>query len=151
VTIRVTGFDHVVLQCRDVAGTLRWYCDVLGLTPVRVDEWRNGDAPFPSARINSSTLINFFEGDGRGTNMDHFCLVLEPVDLDELAACGRLDVIEGPHHRHFGALGYGTSVYVRDPERNMVELRHYGQMNAEGDRSEPLACSVTETDPQTGT
>ncbi len=38
--LRITGFDHLVLRCRDVDTSLRWYVDVLGLEPVRVEEWQ---------------------------------------------------------------------------------------------------------------
>ena len=46
-------------------------------------------------------------------------------DLSELAASGEFDVVEGPARR-FGARGDGTSLYVRDPDGLVVELRHYG-------------------------
>ena len=48
--VHVVGFDHVVLNVADVERTLSFYCDRLGLTGERVDEWRDGNAPFPSAR-----------------------------------------------------------------------------------------------------
>ncbi|MGD9998656.1 MAG: VOC family virulence protein, partial [Ilumatobacteraceae bacterium] len=48
----------------------------------------------------------------------------EPTDLGELAASGRFDVLEGPVPR-FGARGNGTSLYIRDPDGTVVELRHY--------------------------
>lgn len=124
--VNVVAFDHVVLRCADVELTLGWYVDRLGLAPVRVDEWRRGDAPFPSVRVSDDTIIDLIEGpaadDGR---LDHLCLVVEPLDLDDLAASGELDVAEGPARRS-GARGEGTSLYVRDPDGLVVELRHYG-------------------------
>jgi hypothetical protein len=60
-----------------------------------------------------------------GENTDHFCLVVAPTDLDGLRARHDLDVIAGPATR-FGARGDGTSLYIRDPDGNTVELRHYG-------------------------
>jgi len=124
--VNVVAFDHVVLRCADVGRTLGWYVDRLGLAPVRVDEWRRGDAPFPSVRVSDDTIIDLIEGpaadDGR---LDHLCLVVEPLDLDVLAASGELDVVEGPARRS-GARGKGTSLYVRDPDGLVVELRHYG-------------------------
>lgn len=124
--VNVVAFDHVVLRCVDVERTLGWYLDRLGLVPVRVDEWRRGDAPFPSVRVSDDTIIDLIEGpavdDGR---LDHLCLVVEPLDLDVLAASGEFDVVEGPARRS-GARGEGTSLYVRDPDGSVVELRHYG-------------------------
>ena len=48
--VSVVGFDHLVLKCADVETSLAWYCDQLGLEPVRVEEWRAGLAFFPSVR-----------------------------------------------------------------------------------------------------
>ena len=125
--LHVTAFDHLVLVAADVERSLAFYLGVLGLEPVRVDEWRRGEAPFPSFRVNGETIVDVVpgdRGDGRG-NVDHFCLVVEPTDLEAVAASGRFDVVDGPDRR-FGARGDGTSLYVRDPDGNVVELRHYG-------------------------
>lgn len=122
--LRVTGLDHVVLNCADVDRSLSFYCDQLGLEPVRVEEWRGGRAPFPSVRVDAGTIIDLLSAPRTGQNADHFCLVVEPLDLEALAATGRFDVVDGPAPR-YGARGTGTSLYVRDPDGNTVELRHY--------------------------
>lgn len=125
--VRVVGFDHVVLNVADAERSLAFYCGVLGLEPVRVDEWRAGGVPFPSARVDATTIIDLLPAPsgGPGANCDHICLVVAPTDLAALAADSRLDVVHGPGTR-FGAQGNGTSLYVRDPDGNTVELRHYG-------------------------
>jgi len=122
--VRVTGLDHIVLKCRDVDATLAWYLDELDLAPVRVDEWRAGDAPFPSARIDAGTIIDLIPGEPRDDRLDHLCVVIDPTDLDALAASGRFTVVDGPAMR-FGARGKGRSLYVTDPDGTVVELRHY--------------------------
>ena len=123
-TLRVTGLDHIVLVCSDVERTLAWYCDLLGLDPVRADEWRLGDVPFPSVRVDADTIIDLITGEPIDGRLDHFCLVVDPIDLDAIAASGEFAVVSGPHRR-FGARGDGTSLYVRDPAGTVVELRHY--------------------------
>ncbi|MBM3672117.1 MAG: VOC family virulence protein [Actinobacteria bacterium] len=124
---RVVGLDHIVLNCADVERSLAWYCDELGLEPVRVDEWRRGETFFPSVRVDATTIIDLFPAERTGTNMEHVCLVIEPTDLAALAASGRFEVVgEGPTDHLFGAQGYATSLYVRDPDGNTVELRAYG-------------------------
>lgn len=123
--LRVIGLDHIVLVVSDVERSLAWYCGVLGLEGVRVDEWRRGEVLFPSIRIDEATLIDLLAGDRSGTNVDHLCLVIEPTDLDALAASGRFEVRGGPA-RLFGARGDGVGLYVADPEGNTVELRSYG-------------------------
>lgn len=122
--LHVEGFDHVVLTVRDVERSLAWYGDVLGLEVLRRDEWRAGRVPFPSVRVDEKTIIDILAGDRTGSNVDHVCLVVAPTDLGAVAASGRFDVVEGPVTR-WGARGNGTSIYVRDPDGNVVELRHY--------------------------
>jgi catechol 2,3-dioxygenase-like lactoylglutathione lyase family enzyme len=122
--VRVVELDHIVLNVSDPERAVAWYCDELGLTPDRVDEWRRGEAPFPSARVNEHTILDFFQADRTGENMNHVCLVIDPVDLEELKDSGRFDVVSGPS-KVYGARGTGTSVYVRDPDGNVVELRNY--------------------------
>jgi catechol 2,3-dioxygenase-like lactoylglutathione lyase family enzyme len=123
-TLRITGLDHIVLVSADVERALAWYCDLLGLEPVRVEEWRRGESPFPSVRVSPTTIIDLIAGDPVDGRLDHFCLVVEPTDLHAIAASGEFTVVDGPATR-FGARGDGTSLYVRDPDGAIVELRHY--------------------------
>jgi catechol 2,3-dioxygenase-like lactoylglutathione lyase family enzyme len=120
--VKVTGFDHIVLRCADVEVSLAFYCDELGLEPERVDEWRRGEVLFPSVRIDPATLIDLFAAPRDGQNLDHFCLVIEPTDLDAIAArfpgAVRADGL-------FGAQGFASSVYLQDPDGNTIELRSY--------------------------
>ena len=122
--LRVTGLDHVVLNVADVERSLSFYCDELGLAGERVEEWRRGEILFPSVRIDASTIIDLLAAVRTGENADHLCLVVEPVDLEAIRASGRFEVVDGPAIR-FGARGDGTSLYVKDPDGNTVELRHY--------------------------
>ena len=123
--LRVLGMDHIVLLVADVERSVAWYRDVLGLGVERHAEWRAGEVPFPSVRLDESTIIDILAGGRSGRNIDHLCLVVEPADLADAAASGRFDLVEGPVRR-WGARGDGTSLYVRDPDGNVVELRHYG-------------------------
>ena len=123
-SVTVIGFDHVVLDVADPERTLAFYCGELGLEPARVDEWRRGDAPFPSARVDAGTVLDFVTAPRTGENMNHLCLVVTATDLAALVDGGRFTVVEGPVKR-WGAQGWATSVYVLDPDGNTVELRHY--------------------------
>ena len=122
--LRVQEFDHLVLCCNDVDTTLAWYVNVLGLEPVRVEEWRQGDSPFPSVRVSPSTLIDLIPGEAVDGRLNHICLVVAPTDLLAMAKDRGLEVLEGPVPR-YGAQGDGTSIYVLDPDGLVVELRHY--------------------------
>ncbi|MEU0516248.1 VOC family protein [Streptosporangium sp. NPDC006007] len=124
--MRVIGFDHLVINVRDVERALEFYCGSLGLEPVRVEEWRAGKVPFPSVRVGPATIIDLL-GRSRGeSNVDHICLVVEPLDWEQIIDSGVFTVLEGPVGR-FGARGEGQSIYVRDPDGNTVELRWYPQ------------------------
>jgi catechol 2,3-dioxygenase-like lactoylglutathione lyase family enzyme len=121
--VRVTGFDHLVLVVADVERSLAWYVDELGLEPERVEEWRAGQVFFPSVRISPTSVIDIVAGAREGTNVDHLCLVVAD-DVAEIAVSGRFEVVDGPDQR-WGAQGTATSVYVKDPDGNVVELRRY--------------------------
>jgi catechol 2,3-dioxygenase-like lactoylglutathione lyase family enzyme len=128
-SIRVNGFDHLVLRCADVETTLAWYVETLRLDPVRVDEWRRGAVPFPSVRVSAGTIIDLIPAAGPVTerNVDHFCLVADRATVDAIAAdTETFRMSEEPGVR-FGAQGDGWSVYVYDPDDNVVEIRSYGQ------------------------
>jgi catechol 2,3-dioxygenase-like lactoylglutathione lyase family enzyme len=121
--------DHIVLRVPDAERSLAWYCGELGLAGERVEEWRRGQVPFPSVRVDETTLIDLLpvqDRDAGGHNLDHLCLVVADADLAQLAASGGFDVVEGPTEPRFGARGLATALYVRDPDGNVVELRHYG-------------------------
>ncbi len=131
--VKITELDHIVLRVIDVENSLRFYTQVLGLPAERVEQWRAGEIRFPSARLNADTIIDFFASDqkpiGRegAKNQDHFCMVIEPTDMEELKAKFEgigVDIQAGPGKR-WGSHGDGISLYIYDPDDNVVELRHY--------------------------
>ncbi|NWF29011.1 VOC family protein [Streptomyces sp. PKU-EA00015] len=124
--MRVKDFDHLVLNVQDVERALEFYCGPLGLEPVRVEEWRDGKAPFPSARISPTAIIDLVSRPRGESNVDHICLVVDPLDWQEVVDSGRFTVLEGPVDR-YGARGSAQSIYVQDPDGNTVELRWYPQ------------------------
>ena len=131
--VKITEMDHIVLRVKDVEVAMKFYTETLGLKPERIEQWRAGEVRFPSARLNADTIIDFFPSDqepvGREgpRNQDHFCMVIEPRDMDELKAQFEaigVDIQAGPGKR-WGSHGDGISLYVYDPDDNVVELRHY--------------------------
>ena len=131
--VKITEMDHIVLRNKDVEVSLRFYTEVLGLKAERVEKWRAGEIRFPSARINADTIIDFFGADQEpigkdgDKNQDHFCMVIEPTNMEELKekfeAMG-VEIQAGPGKR-WGSHGDGISLYIYDPDDNVVELRHY--------------------------
>jgi catechol 2,3-dioxygenase-like lactoylglutathione lyase family enzyme len=126
-SITVSGFDHLVLRCADVEKSLDFYLTSLGLEPENVDEWREGKAFFPSARISDDAIIDFVPAVDTVTerNVDHFCMVTTRAVVDSIDADrDRFRVADGPDWRS-GARGIGWSIYILDPDDNLVELRTY--------------------------
>jgi catechol 2,3-dioxygenase-like lactoylglutathione lyase family enzyme len=122
--VKSAGIDHVVLTVPDVEAVTAWYRDELGLEVLRLEEWRRKEVLFVSLRVSPTSLIDVLQGERTGENVNHVALVVEDVDLDELAASGRFEIVMGPADL-YGAQGIGRGVYVRDPAGNLVELRTY--------------------------
>lgn len=120
------GLDHFVLVVADVERTLDWYGRWAGLSPERAEEWRQGEVPFPSLRVDENTIVDVVPGyaaDEKRGHLDHICFVVTPDDLATLSADPGLQIVdEGPR---FGARGIGDSIYVRDPDDLLVEFRSY--------------------------
>jgi catechol 2,3-dioxygenase-like lactoylglutathione lyase family enzyme len=121
--ITVTELDHVVLRCRDQERMIRFYTDVLGL----VEERRLEAIGLVQLRAGRS-LVDLVPGAPagyEGANVDHVCLLLAPVTMDAVAgylAERGVETVGEPMVR-YGATGYGPSIYLRDPEGNVVELK----------------------------
>lgn len=122
--MRAVALDHVVLVVADVERCISWYQQKLNLQVERLQQWRSGEALFPSLRIDDCTLIDVVAGNRSGQNVDHLAIVVSDVDLRELADSGTFDVVAGPTEV-WGARGMGHGLYVRDPDGNTIELRTY--------------------------
>ena len=128
--------DHIVMNVEDEEKMIAFYSNVLELPPERLEDFRAGDAPFPSVRLNSELIIDLFPkkmwqknvriGQGR-ENLNHFCITLSKgtwENLLERLHANHIDIEEGPVLR-WGAQGNGMSIYFRDPEENLIEARYY--------------------------
>jgi catechol 2,3-dioxygenase-like lactoylglutathione lyase family enzyme len=118
------GIDHVVLNVADAERAIEWYRQHLGFEPERLDQWRRGEAPFVSLRVDETTIVDLQERDRSGENADHVAFVVDPERFDAFVADPPVPIEFGPA-RLFGARGVGEGFYVRDPDGNRVELRVY--------------------------
>jgi catechol 2,3-dioxygenase-like lactoylglutathione lyase family enzyme len=136
--IAIRGIDHVVLRVRHLERAIRFYAGVLGCREERrveglgLVQLRAGsalidlvDAAGPLGRIGGPP-----PGDS-ARNMDHFAVQLdsfdEPALRAELSAAG---IEVGEVGERYGAEGMGPSLYVRDPDGNVVELKGPGRISA---------------------
>ena len=140
-TNHTTRLDHVVLWVADPVAAAGFYEKAVGLEPVRVAEFTEGEVSFPSVRVNEETILDLMprssakrmdmlpgSADSAGHPVNHVCLSLTSADFDALLA--RLDGHGVPvtdiGHDSFGARGKATrNFYFRDPDGNVFEARHY--------------------------
>ncbi len=129
--INIRLIDHVVIRVEDLDTMIDFYCRVLGCRLERGP----GELKLAQLRAGES-LIDLVDARGRlgresgglpdhsAANMDHVCLQLQPWDVDAILAHLREHEVDvGDVADRYGALGSGPSVYLKDPEGNMVELK----------------------------
>jgi glyoxylase I family protein len=121
-SLRITGLDHVVLRVASLERAVKFYGEVLGC-PVE----RELDAPrLVQMRAGTSMidLVPCQEGEEPGRNMDHFAVRIAAMDVPALTAhLARHGIDPGEVRRRYGAEGYGSSIYITDPDGNTVELK----------------------------
>ncbi len=131
---KILGIDHIVLRVADLDRMLAFYCEVLGC----VVERREDRIGLIQLRAGAA-LIDLVPVDGElgrsggaapgaeGRNLDHFCLRIEPFEEDAIRAhLARHGIDAGPLKSRYGAQGVGPSIYIEDPEGNVVELKGPG-------------------------
>ena len=125
------AIDHVVLRIADLSKSLAFYGEVLGCT---IDN-RQDAIGLVQLRAGRS-LIDLIPLDGalgkiggaaagkEGRNVDHFALQITPFDEAAIRAhLARHGVEVVQAGRRYGAEGDGPSIYVADPDGNVVELK----------------------------
>ena len=126
--MRIERIDHLVLTVRDIAASCEFYSKVLGMTVVTFGEGRKA-LTFGRQKFNLHEAGREFEprADRAMPGSADLCLIAEgglSEVVAHLMACG-VAILEGPVNRT-GALGPITSVYFRDPDRNLIEVSTYG-------------------------
>jgi glyoxylase I family protein len=121
--LTIEGLDHVVLRCRDVEGTRAFYERVLGC----VEERRLESIGLVQLRAGRSLIDLVPDGSSAPrdvANMDHVCVTIAPTAMDAVLRWLTDNGVEtiGEPMTRYGARGYALSVYLRDPEGNVVEL-----------------------------
>jgi catechol 2,3-dioxygenase-like lactoylglutathione lyase family enzyme len=120
----IDHLDHLVLTTTDEAACVRFYVDGLGMTLERFGDGRQAFR-FGRQKINLHVKGREFEPKAHlpVPGALDLCFIAD-VPLDEvmarLAARG-LAVIEGPVMRT-GAVSKIRSVYLRDPDLNLIEI-----------------------------
>ena len=129
--IQIRDIDHIVLRVVDLPAMLRFYCDGLGC---RIER-RQDEIGLIQLRAGRS-MVDLVPLDGKlgraggaapgkdGHNVDHLCLRVEPFDEPAIRAhLASLGIVAGPTESRYGAEGEGPSIYLSDPQGNVVELK----------------------------
>jgi catechol 2,3-dioxygenase-like lactoylglutathione lyase family enzyme len=129
--IHIRDIDHIVLRVVDLPAMLRFYCDGLGC---RVER-RQDEIGLIQLRAGRS-MLDLVPLDGKlgraggaapgkeGHNVDHMCFRVEPFDEPAIRAhLASLGIEAGPTESRYGAEAEGPSIYLSDPQGNVVELK----------------------------
>jgi catechol 2,3-dioxygenase-like lactoylglutathione lyase family enzyme len=122
VPVTITGLDHVVLRVANMEQSIAFYGDVLGC-PI---ERRLESIGLVQLRAGTSMidLVPCGPGEEPGRNMDHYAVRIAKMDVPALTAhLARHGIDPGEVRRRYGAEGYGSSIYITDPDGNTVELK----------------------------
>ena len=120
----IAELDHVVLRCRDQARSLEFYAGVLGMK-----EERRIDAVGLIQLRAGRSMVDLVpmreERDESRRNVDHVCLAIDASDMHAVAhhLSERGVTVIGEPSMRYGAYGMGLSIYINDPEGNVVELK----------------------------
>jgi catechol 2,3-dioxygenase-like lactoylglutathione lyase family enzyme len=128
---KLLGLDHVVVRVRDLDAALGFYVGALGCVEERrieklgLVQLRAGTALIDLVPIDSPLgRAGGGAPDPEAKNVDHFCLRIEPFDAEALGAhLEAHGALPGDVGERYGADGTGPSMYVRDPDGNVVELK----------------------------
>jgi glyoxylase I family protein len=128
--LQIRELDHVVIRCADLEKMIAFYRDALN-RPVEKEQRDLGLVQMRAGRSLIDLLATGSKIDrpasgepGAGRNMDHLCVRVEPFDADALRAHLTAHGAQiGELARRYGAEGFGPSLYLFDPEGNMIELK----------------------------
>ncbi|MCL7418347.1 MAG: VOC family protein [Halalkalicoccus sp.] len=122
-----TGIDHLVLTVDDIDETCAFYGDVLGATVVTFGPEDRTALEFGDQKINLHEAGAEFDPHARSPTpgSGDFCLLVDsPIEGIADRLDGRGIAVHGPVEKH-GARGSMRSIYVHDPDGNLVELASY--------------------------
>ena len=123
----IMKIDHIVMTVKDLDKTIEFYTNVLGMKLVTFGGNRRA-LSFGEQKINLHEYGNEFEPKAQEPmpgSVD-LCFVIEdPVEeFQEYLRRKEIEIVEGPVQRT-GAVGPITSIYIRDPDGNLIELSNY--------------------------
>jgi catechol 2,3-dioxygenase-like lactoylglutathione lyase family enzyme len=125
--MEIERLDHLVLTVKSIEKTCKFYSTVLGMEIINFAENRKA-LRFGNQKINLHEAGKEFEpraGNPTPGSAD-LCFITENEMEKVIKQIKALDlqIIEGPVERT-GALGRINSIYIRDPDNNLIEISNY--------------------------
>jgi catechol 2,3-dioxygenase-like lactoylglutathione lyase family enzyme len=125
--MQIDRLDHLVLTVADVEATCSFYHDILGMEIITFDHGRKA-LKFGRQKINvnGKTRGNGLVAKHPTSGSADLCFITEASITDVLAELkGKMvPIVEGVVPRT-GAMGPMSSIYLRDPDENLVEISAY--------------------------
>jgi catechol 2,3-dioxygenase-like lactoylglutathione lyase family enzyme len=125
--MEVTHIDHIVLTVQNLKKTVQFYCDVLGMEKVDFGNKRVA-LKYGNQKINLHQIGNEFNPNAAnptpGSSDLCFITATELKDAMKHVRDKGVQIIEGPVSR-IGATGPIESFYIRDPDKNLIEVSTY--------------------------
>lgn len=125
--MQIDRIDHIVITVKNIDTSIDFYTKILGLTH-KLESGNRHMLCFGKQKINLHSYKGEFQpaADYPTYGSQDLCFIvtdeLEAVQA-ELGAKG-VQIIEGIVDKH-GALGLMKSLYIRDPDGNLIELASY--------------------------
>ena len=128
--MKISHLDHLVLTVADIEKTCQFYQSALNFEVVRFGEGRKA-LQFGTQKINLHQVGKEFEPKALQPTAGSadLCFIAE-TPLNEVIAhlqAQQIKIIEGPIERT-GAMGKILSIYLRDPDQNLIEISNYQQI-----------------------
>jgi catechol 2,3-dioxygenase-like lactoylglutathione lyase family enzyme len=125
--LEISHLDHLVLTVKDLQVTVDFYQRVLGMKPIKFGEGRLA-LSFGTQKINLHLSGSEFEPKARRVQVGSadLCFITNmPIaEVAEHIQAQGVAIEEGPVQRT-GATGNIVSVYIRDPDGNLIEVSNY--------------------------
>jgi glyoxylase I family protein len=130
--LKIIAIDHVVFRTTKLDAMLQFYCNILGCEVARdqlenngLIQLRAGSALIDLVRVDSQLgQLGGKAPQQNGRNVDHVCLQIAAIEQTQLVDyLAKHQIKHSDFALRYGAAGFTESIYIEDPEQNVIELK----------------------------